>query len=175
MSATVYIAVGANIDPEANVRRGLRRLAGQVRLRAVSTFYRTAAEGADGPDFINGVVAAETDLPPFDLKFVVLRAIEAELGRVRGADRNAPRPLDLDLLVYDDLTLVENGLTLPDPAIAARPFLALPLCELAPALVLPGERSLADICTAMSTATLEPLPALTRILREELAHERPAR
>jgi 2-amino-4-hydroxy-6-hydroxymethyldihydropteridine diphosphokinase len=105
----------------------------------VSRFYRTAALGGlGGPDFLNGVVAVETDLDPRALKLSVLCEIERELGRERGDDRTAPRTIDLDLVLYGDLTCEEDGLILPDPDIVKRAFLADALLELEPELALPG-------------------------------------
>ncbi len=137
--ARAFIGVGSNIDAEENVRAAVRRLCGLMRFTGVSLFYRTAPwERAEQPPFINGVVAVETELPPAELKFAVLRRIEDELGRRRGEDKYAARSIDLDLLVYDAMELDSEELVLPAPEITRRPFLALPLAQLAPELVLPG-------------------------------------
>jgi 2-amino-4-hydroxy-6-hydroxymethyldihydropteridine diphosphokinase len=165
----VFVGVGSNIEPEENVRRALGLLAREVRVRAVSTFYRTPAIGdSGGPPFLDGVVEVSTTLPPRALKLDVLRRIEAQLGRRRGADRYAPRTIDLDLLLYGD-RVETDGLVLPDPDIAARPFLALALFELAPALVLPGGgRALRDVVAGFVDARMEPLGPLSESLRREL-------
>ncbi len=82
----VYIAVGSNIEPEENIPKALRMLARQVCITGVSTFYRTpAVDSLSSPDFINGVVRAETEIPPRELKFGVLRPIESALGRRRSS------------------------------------------------------------------------------------------
>jgi 2-amino-4-hydroxy-6-hydroxymethyldihydropteridine diphosphokinase len=136
--ARAFIGIGSNIDPEKNIRQALRQLAQAVRLTAISTFYREPAlEHPDEPAFYNGVVAIETDSPPMRLKQDLLRRIGADLGRRRGSDKYASRPIDLDLLLYDDCVLSNNQLTLPDPDILARAFVAIPLSELAPDLLLP--------------------------------------
>jgi 2-amino-4-hydroxy-6-hydroxymethyldihydropteridine diphosphokinase len=166
-----FIAIGSNIDPERNVLAALRLLRRRVQIIAVSTFYRTPAEGRPAdPDFINGVALIETDLPPRALKLGVLREIEEALGRERTADGFAPRTMDLDLLVYDDLE--DDALRLPDPDILRRPFLALPLLELDPALRLPrwgtGIREVAERLPAQG---MVPLPEYTAAARAEAYQE----
>ncbi|NLX09503.1 MAG: 2-amino-4-hydroxy-6-hydroxymethyldihydropteridine diphosphokinase [Chloroflexi bacterium] len=136
---TVFITLGSNIAPETNLPLAVQHLAGRVALRAVSRVYQTApidAQGQIARDqgyFLNAAILAETDLSPADLKRV-LRAIEAELGRQRSADKFAPRPIDLDLALFDDLVLDDpaSGLTLPDPDILKWAHIALPLADLAP-------------------------------------------
>jgi 2-amino-4-hydroxy-6-hydroxymethyldihydropteridine diphosphokinase len=147
MSNMVFIAVGANIDPEQNILKGLELLAEHVLLVAASDFYRTKAQGGpDQPDFINGVIKIKTDLPARTLKFGLLRKIEQQLGRVRTADKNAPRPLDLDILLYADMVIEAADLHIPDPQIEAYAFVYLPLLELEPELVLPPRgRKLKDL------------------------------
>jgi 2-amino-4-hydroxy-6-hydroxymethyldihydropteridine diphosphokinase len=167
-----FIAIGSNINPEQNIPSALDLLARQVRLCALSTFYRTPALKApesaltSQPDFYNGVVSLETSVPPLDLKWQILRPIEGALGRRRTADKFAPRPIDFDLLVYGDLILATPELTLPDPEIAYRPFLAIPLFELAPTLILPDTRvALSQLAQSVPRTTLYPLPAFTAELR----------
>ncbi len=170
--ARAWIGVGSNIEPAENVSRALRRLAEAVPVLAVSTVYQTRPEGRPGdPPFYNGVVAVETDLGPREIKYQVLRRIERELGRVRGSDRFAPRTIDLDLLLYDDLVLREPGLVLPDPTIQRRAFWALALAELAPGLVLPGVgRPVAEVAAALPPGGAQPLDAFTERLRREVEH-----
>jgi 2-amino-4-hydroxy-6-hydroxymethyldihydropteridine diphosphokinase len=165
-----YVGVGSNVDPEANVPAALRRLARRVRVTGSSTFYRTAALQAPGtPPFVNGVWRVETELGPRELKLEVLRSIEEELGRKRTADKYAPRPIDLDVLLHGAAVVREPDLTLPDPDILERPFVAVPLWELAPDLALPGSgRRLADVVGAMSKAGMESWPELTRRLQAEV-------
>lgn len=139
-SRTVLIALGSNIEPEVNLPRAVRRLAEQFPGLAASRIYATTPVGApEAPPFLNAAVAIETALPLAELKHRVLRPLEAELGRVRGADRNAPRPIDLDVAFCPGLVLrdAEAGLDLPDPDIVACAHLALPLADLAPDEVHP--------------------------------------
>ena len=165
-----FIGVGSNIEPEENVREALRRLAQDTHLVSISTFYREPALGhLAEPDFYNGVVAVDTDLPALTLKWDVLRRIETDLGRSRSADKYASRTIDLDLLLYGDLVVSSNELTLPDPDILRRAFVALPLHELAPALVLPGlEVPIRQVANGFVTENMQPLREYTRQLQNEL-------
>lgn len=132
---TVYLGLGTNLgDREANLKEAVRRLneAG-VRVLARSPLYETTPVGyLDQPDFLNAVCRAETDLAPGDLLCVV-KGIEAEMGR-RPAFRNAPRPIDVDILFYDDLVLSTPDLAIPHPRLAERAFVLVPLADLAPGL-----------------------------------------
>jgi dihydroneopterin aldolase/2-amino-4-hydroxy-6-hydroxymethyldihydropteridine diphosphokinase len=164
-----YVALGSNIDPEANVRSAVRLLAARERVLAVSTFYWTEAIPPGAPAFINGALALETRRRPRDLKLEVLRDIEARLGRIRTPDRNAPRPIDCDLLVYDDEVASEPDLALPSPDIEERAFVATPLFEIAPDLVLARSgRRLADVIASVPPHPMAPAVELTDALRREL-------
>jgi 2-amino-4-hydroxy-6-hydroxymethyldihydropteridine diphosphokinase len=167
LSTRAFIAVGSNIDPERNIEAAIELMARELRLVGVSTFYRTAALGPPGqPDFLNGVVAVETELEPRQLKRSLLERIESELGRTRTEDKYAPRSIDLDLVLYGDLTSSDEGLVLPDPEIPERAFLALPLLELEPDLVLPGTgRPLRELAGPLSSLELEPERSLSERLR----------
>ena len=122
---------------EAAVRlKDLAALPG-TRVAARSSLYRSAPVGLlNQPDFINAVVAVDTDLPPIDLLRQLL-AIEARHGRVRSIP-NAPRTLDLDLLLHGDALLQGSELTLPHPRMHQRAFVLRPLLEIAADLTLPG-------------------------------------
>jgi 2-amino-4-hydroxy-6-hydroxymethyldihydropteridine diphosphokinase len=160
----VFIGIGSNIDPETNVLEAVKRLGEAARITGVSTFYRTEPEGRPSqPPFYNGVVEIETDLPPDELKQSVLKRIEDELGRVRTEDRYAPRTIDLDVLIYDDLPT-------SDPRIRERAFLTVPLCELAPDLVLPGlDGRICNIAESFAGHDMEALPEYTEQLRKEVS------
>lgn len=165
-----FIGVGSNIAPEENIRNALRRLAVSVDILSISTFYcEPALDRPEEPDFYNGVVAIDTNLPPMKLKWEVLRRIEADLGRRRSTDKYASRAIDLDLLLWGDLVAASNELTLPDPDILKRPFVAVPLCEIAPALMLPGfEIPIREVAAGFSAESMQPLAGYTRELRTEL-------
>jgi 2-amino-4-hydroxy-6-hydroxymethyldihydropteridine diphosphokinase len=158
VSARAFIAVGSNIDAERNVATALELLGRLVRIVAVSRFYRTPALGVSGsPDFLNGVVEIETELEPLELKRLVLLAVESELGRERGGEKNAPRTIDLDLVLHGDLVCDKEGLVLPAPEILERAFVALPLLELEPELVLPGtDRPLRGLAAGLSSSEMAP-------------------
>jgi dihydroneopterin aldolase/2-amino-4-hydroxy-6-hydroxymethyldihydropteridine diphosphokinase len=170
--ARVFIGIGSSLDPERNVRAAIGLLRKEVHVRRVSTFYRTEALRRPGdPAFYNGVIEAETDIPPLELQQAVLRRIEEALGRRRTEDRYAPRTVDLDILVYGDVALKTEHLTLPNPNIEERAFVALPLHELAPDLVLPGSgQRLEEIAARCADHELQSLPEYTQLLRRDLAH-----
>ena len=173
-SVEVFIGFGSNIDPGVNVPRGLELLAGHVTVRRVSTVYRTPPIGRpEQAAYRNGVWQIETSVSAWQLKFELLRPIEAELGRIRTEDRHAARPIDLDVLIWGDATLDEPDLRVPDPVIRERVFVAVPLLELAPELRLPGTgESLGDIVAGMDRSALvkdaELTDRLGRLIRAPL-------
>lgn len=166
----VYIGVGSNVDPELNIPAALGFLKSKGRITGVSTFYRTSPVGPDGaPPFYNGVICLDTCFQPRELKFEVLRSIEDALGRVRCGDKCAPRPIDLDIALYGESTINEPDLIVPDPEIVARAFLAVPLLELDPDIVLPGTNArLADVVQSLDVGSMTTLDEFTQILRREI-------
>jgi len=137
-----YVGLGSNLgDREATLRQALAAL-GEVpgvRIVAVSSFRETDPVGfLDQPRFLNGAAAVETELSPQELLAALLE-VERGLGRIRGGERYGPRTVDLDLLVYGDLALAEDGLELPHPRLHERRFALEPLAELAPGLEIPGK------------------------------------
>ncbi len=168
--AIAYIAVGSNIEPEANVPQALDLLKQYSRVTATSTFYRTPAIGSpDQPDYLNGVWRIETLDTPRDLKFNVLRRIETQLGRVRGADKYAPRTIDLDILLCGRHVLHDPDCRIHAPEVRTRPFLVACLLELDPDLVLPDtHQPLASLLDPASAEALEPAVELTSLLRRRL-------
>jgi dihydroneopterin aldolase/2-amino-4-hydroxy-6-hydroxymethyldihydropteridine diphosphokinase len=168
--ARAFIGVGSNIAPEESIREALRRLAQSVRLVSISTFYKEPAIGRpEDPDFYNGVVAIDTDLPPAKLKWAVLRPIEAALGRSRSTDKYAPRTIDLDLLLYGNSVISSDELTLPDPDILTRAFIAVPLYEIAPTLVLPGSGvPIREIAERFATERMQPMHEYSSTLSRAL-------
>lgn len=148
------VALGANLgDAPAMVLAAFERLAAlpQSRLLAASPRYRTAPVGyADQPDFINAAALLETALSPHELLRALL-VVERDCGRERSF-RNAPRTLDLDLLVYGELQLDDAELTLPHPRLAERAFVLGPLADIAPALVVPGAGRVDALLAALPPA-----------------------
>lgn len=145
MPVTAYIGIGANLgDARANVLDAfarLERLPG-VQLEAVSSLYRTAPVDSSGDDYINAVARLSTSLPAQEL-LEALFGIEQAHGRERPY-YNAPRTLDLDLLLYGDERIATASLTVPHPRMHQRAFVLMPLLELAPEVVLPGLGAAAD-------------------------------
>lgn len=136
-----YLGLGANLgDAQATLHAAIDALRAlpNSRVISLSSFYRTAPIEASGPDYINAVVALTTTLPPLALLHAV-QAIEQAHGRERPY-RNAPRTLDIDLLLHNNVTLNTTELTLPHPRLTERAFVLIPLLEIAPAhLPLLGE------------------------------------
>lgn len=131
-----YIALGANLgDMVATLRRAVERIAqvDGIHVTAQSSFYRTAPIDSDGGDYLNAVIQIQTDLHPLDL-LAVLQNIENAAGRERPY-RNAPRTLDLDILLFDDEIINLPNLIIPHPRMAERAFVLIPLHEIAPELV----------------------------------------
>lgn len=144
------IALGSNLEqPVSQLQNALAALAAhpQVQVLAASSFYRTAPVGyADQPDFINAVALLSTDLPAAEL-LALLHQTEAAAGRVRSF-RNAPRTLDLDLIDYAGQTLDSPALQLPHPRAHQRGFVMIPLAEIAPQHILPGQTATAAALAA---------------------------
>ena len=135
--ASIYLALGSNLGDRAdNLRRALRALAPTISVANISPCYETEpAYVLDQPRFLNLVCSATTALEPHDV-LRRLKTIEAALGRTAGP-RFGPRPVDLDLLFYDDLILDSPELTVPHPLIAERGFVLVPLADIAPDLLHP--------------------------------------
>lgn len=148
-----YIALGANLgDARRTVRQAVQDLGTmpQTRLVRASSLYRTAPIDSSGPDYINAVAEVATTLAPQAL-LAELQRLELAAGRERPY-RNAPRTLDLDILLYDDLTLETPALTIPHPRMAERAFVLQPLAEIAPHLLA------AQQLDAVRGQTVERLP-----------------
>lgn len=142
---TAFVALGANLgDPAATVKAAFAALANLPDSRIVhcSSLYRTAPVGiTEQPEFVNAVAQQETDLAPEALLDALLE-IEQRFGRIR-AERNGPRTLDLDLLLYGDQFVSLPRLTLPHPRLHLRAFVLYPLAEIAPDLKIPGRGTVA--------------------------------
>lgn len=164
-----FIAVGSNINPTVNVCEALRRLDQMEILAGISIVYRTPAKGRpEQAPYYNCVVEIQTRRRPGTLKLRVLHCIEDELGRTRNEDKFAARTIDLDLIWYGQITMKTADLILPDPDIAERPFLAVPLCQLAPELAFPDSGlRICDLAKQMPMKDMQPLKAYTNMLRRE--------
>lgn len=137
---TAYVALGANLgDAQAAVRQALRDLGTlpQTQLVQASPLYSSAPVQSSGPDYINAVAELRTRLSAHEL-LAQLQRLEQQAGRERPW-HNAPRTLDLDLLLYGELRLEDPVLTLPHPRMTERAFVLRPLADIAPALVSPQQ------------------------------------
>jgi len=136
-----YVGLGANLGPkEVTILRAVDLLGAEsgIEVLELSQLRETEPVGVvDQPTFLNGAVALETSLSPWELLDVMLR-IEQGLGRVRDDERWGPRTIDLDLLVYGDEVMDEPGLRIPHPRLHERRFALEPLLDLEPELDIPG-------------------------------------
>lgn len=158
-----FVALGANLgDPIATVKAaiGALRALPDTEFVAASSLYRTAPVGLKHqPDFINAVVELIAGLPAPTL-LNSLFAIEEDFGRLRSV-RNAPRTLDLDLLLYGNSVSRDPLLTLPHPRLHERAFVLAPLAEIAPRLMIPGRCSVADLLRGCADQRIEKLSPQT--------------
>lgn len=121
--------LGSNIEPELNLRKAIQLLREYAEIIKLSSVWESPSVGFDGPNFLNTCVLFHTTLQPSELKEKVIRPIEAKLGRVRNAEKNAPRTIDIDLVLFDE-----------DPIHVEYwnyAFVAVPLAELLPDFVHP--------------------------------------
>ncbi len=148
----VYVGLGANLgDTTATLKAALQALdtLPGTQTRCVSAFYRTAPIDSHGPDYANAVAALQTTLAPLEL-LAHLQRIEAAFGRQRPYP-NAPRTLDLDLLLYGEASIVSPTLTVPHPRMHERAFVLVPLADVAPAsLVIPGRGVLRELLAGVA-------------------------
>jgi 2-amino-4-hydroxy-6-hydroxymethyldihydropteridine diphosphokinase len=155
-----YVALGANLgDAAAAVEAAIAALGRlpSTRLAARSSLYRTAPAGyAEQPDFINAVAALDTELPPRALLDALL-ALEHAQGRTRDFP-NAPRTLDLDVLLYGTQAVRAPGLTIPHPRMHERAFVLVPLAEIAPDAELPGHGRAADLVRRLAPGGIARIP-----------------
>ena len=152
-----FVGLGSNLgDREATILRALARLKeeSEIRVVRVSTLRETDPVGhVDQPQFLNGVVELETELPARDL-LTRLLAIERELGRTRGdGPPLGPRTIDLDLLLYGEDTIAEAGLQVPHPRLHERRFALEPLAELDPSAVIPGRGQVQILLAELESAS----------------------
>ena len=136
--ARVYVSIGSNVGRRENIRSAIASLRGQFGELMLSPVYESAAIGFPGDHFYNLVVGLSTDLDPHALR-TRLAAIESQHGRTPDTPRYAPRPLDLDILLYDDLVIRDNGLHLPRKDITRYAFVLRPLADIAGEVMHPLE------------------------------------
>lgn len=129
----VYLGLGSNLgNREANLRLALRLMEPLCRVEEVSSLYETAPVGVeDQPPFYNAACRVTTGLEPGAL-LRFLKRVEFEVGRRPGGPRWGPRPIDLDLLLYEDVVMETSDLIVPHPRMHERPFVLAPLAEIGP-------------------------------------------
>lgn len=162
MKRIAYIGLGSNqgeVTEALNSAIESLRSIEQSSVVAVSPFYRSAPIDAPGPDYLNAVVKLETSLEPYALLLHLLD-IELMLGRKRrGLKKNAPRNVDLDLLLVGDMIIQSTPLTLPHPRLHLRAFVLRPLIDLAPEIRIPGQGPAASFLDAVEDQKIEPVEA----------------
>ena len=126
---TAILLVGSNIDPVQNTQKAMTLLESMVQIEKTSRTWEIPSIGSPGPNFINFAVQIRTSLTSSELKDKVISPIEQSLKRMRSSDKNAPRTIDIDIILF-------NGQLL-DPNIWIRPYAALPMADLAPDLIHP--------------------------------------
>jgi 2-amino-4-hydroxy-6-hydroxymethyldihydropteridine diphosphokinase len=151
-----YLTLGSNIEPEQRLSAAVRRLSELGTLLSVSPVYRTAPVGTpDQPDFLNAAALLETRLSPQALKQRLLQ-LEADLGRERTDDPNAPRTIDVDLALFDRRVMTTETVRLPHPDVQKYAHAALPLADLAPRYHHPEtDLTLSDIVQTLSTEGIQ--------------------
>lgn len=158
--ARAFVGLGANLgDARATLEAAFVALAGIecTSLLRRSSIYRSAPIDSSGPDYLNAVAELQTTLDAPEL-LAQLQAIEAGHGRERPY-RNAPRTLDLDLLLHDERVLDTSALVLPHPRLHERAFVLRPLAELAPDLQVPGRGCVSELLRTVADQRIEPMDA----------------
>ena len=158
--SSAWIGLGANLgQPVKTLHKALTALDGRIGmdLRTVSPAYWTKPWGLpDQPEFLNAVALVETRQEPVELLRTLL-AIESGLGRRRNEERWGPREIDLDLLLFEDRVMEGEELTLPHPRLHERAFVLVPLADLAPDLMVPGQGRVAELLEALPEEQLHGL------------------
>ena len=161
------IGLGSNVDPERHLPEAVRLLGERAEVIAVSSAWATAAVGPPGqPPFVNAAVLLHADLAPERVKPELLRPVEAALGRVRTADRFAPRAIDLDFVAWEGGEVRGEGLEVPDPDLVRHAHVALPASDVAPGWLHPRT---GETLAAIAARLVEALPASERPRRLSLA------
>jgi 2-amino-4-hydroxy-6-hydroxymethyldihydropteridine diphosphokinase len=155
----VHLGLGSNLgNREANLRAALRGLWRMARVEAVSALYETEPVGGPSqPSFYNAACRLEIGLEPRPL-LRFLQGLEHELGRRPGEEPWGPRLIDLDILLYGDRVVEEEGLVIPHPRLTERPFVLVPLAEIAAEVRVPGDgRTVAGLLAAAGTEGVSPV------------------
>jgi len=149
----IYLGLGSNIDAENNLRLGVRELRQRFGELQISAVYKSSAVGFEGPDFLNLVVGCESTMNPVEVHEQI-ENIHRMAGRRRDEDKFSSRPLDIDLLLYDDLVISEGPVRIPRSDVLGFSFVLRPLAELAPDLVHPvTKRTMAEHWQSFDSAS----------------------
>ena len=150
-----YLSLGSNIEPEQNLPAAVSQLAQFGRVRAVSIVWETLPVGfSDQPNFLNAAVLLETHLSAQALREEAITAIEAALGRVRTENKNGPRTIDIDIMLFNHDIIQLERRRIPDPGVLERSFVAIPLAEISPDYVHPETgQTLKDIAGQFDTTS----------------------
>jgi|SRR5271157_529665 len=164
------LSLGSNIEPEKNILEAATLLSRHVKIVKSSTVYLTEPlDGKNQPKYYNCVIEIETDIEPQKLKRTVLEPIEEAMQRTRTRDKYADRTMDIDLVLYGNYHASTKYLTLPDPEVETRPFLAIPIFELEPELVMPGiNKPIKEIAEEFRNHNMIPLRTYTVNLRRRI-------
>lgn len=157
-STKVYVGLGSNVgDRLGHLRKALAALEARgIRIVRVSSVYETDAVGPPQADYLNAVAEVSTDLPAAEV-VRALKDAETDAGRVQ-REHWGPREIDLDLLLYGDETIEDEGVTVPHPELTHRAFVLVPLIEIAPYLDLPSGEPVTAFCER-NPAGVRPYPA----------------
>ncbi len=135
----VFVSIGSNIERRRHISGGIAALRATFGELALSPVYETPAEGFDGDDFFNLVASFDSEKSPQALNRI-FKSIEAQHGRERLDEKFAPRTLDIDLLLYGDEVIDDDGVQAPRDEILRYAFVLQPLADLAPEMVYPGRK-----------------------------------
>ncbi len=166
-SALAVVVAGSNIEPEKHLPAAIRALSEKTHIVALSSVYETPPVGApDTPPFLNMAILLQTDLPPAQLRERVLRPIEDQLGRIRyPGNPNAPRTIDLDLVLYQkgDIHLEEEDVT-------AYAHVAIPVAEVVPDWQISSGQRMVDVASRFTPVqhTFRRRPDVEHVLRREV-------
>ena len=150
-----YLSLGSNIEPELNLPEAVAKLAQFGRINAASSVWQTAAVGfKEQPDFLNAAVLLETELSARTLRQQAITQIESSMGRIRTENKNGPRSIDIDIMLFNQDVLSIGHRRIPDPELLERSFVAIPMAEIAPDYVHPEAKlTLAEIALQFDSAT----------------------
>lgn len=142
-----YLLLGSNIEPEKNLPKAVRLLSQYGHIKKVSSVWQSTAAGfTEQPDFLNAAMLLETGLSPNALRGQAIRTVEDSLDRIRTENKNGPRTIDIDIILFNHDVLNLDTRHIPDPDLLEELFVAIPLAEIAPDYLHPEvNQTLVDI------------------------------